>query len=212
MRLLETQACDIAISDDGLQHYAMARDLEIAVIDGTRGLGNGLLLPAGPLREPAARLQEVDWVIANGEPSGVMKDESVMRMHADGFFNLATTERLDCEEFVRRYPQIHAVCGIGNPARFFNSLHELGLSTVKHTYSDHYNFAGPEVRFGDALQVVCTEKDAAKLNHLEDDFSHVWFLRVSVELPEEAHQRLCELLHERGIVPNRELVDSGGLA
>lgn len=211
LRLLETQVCDIAISDDGLQHYAMARDLEIAVIDGTRGLGNGLLLPAGPLREPATRLQEVDWVIANGEPSRVMENESVMRMHADGFFNLATTERLDCDEFVRRYPQIHAVCGIGNPARFFNSLHELGLSTVKHTYSDHYNFAGPEVRFGDALQVVCTEKDASKLNHLEDDFSHVWFLRVSVELPAEAHQRLCALLNERGIVPNRELANSGGL-
>ncbi len=211
LRLLETQVCDIAISDDGLQHYAMARDLEIAVIDGSRGLGNGLLLPAGPLREPATRLAEVDWVIANGEPSGVVEEETVMRMQADGFFNLATTERLDSDEFVHRYPQIHAVCGIGNPARFFNSLHELGLSTVKHTYSDHYNFAGPEVRFGDGLQVVCTEKDAAKLNHLEDDFSHVWFLRVSVELPEEAHQRLCELLHERGIVPNRELAHSGGL-
>jgi subfamily B ATP-binding cassette protein MsbA len=211
LRLLETQVCDIAISDDGLQHYAMARDIEIAVIDGTRGLGNGLLLPAGPLREPAGRLEQVDWVIANGEPSGLVENESVMRMHADGFFNLTTSRRLDCTEFVRRFPQIHAVCGIGNPDRFFSSLHELGLSTVKHTYSDHYDFSGPEVRFGDALQVVCTEKDAAKLNHLEEDFSHVWFLRVSVDLPEEARQRLRDLLQARGIAPNLEVAESGGL-
>ena len=124
-----------------------------------------------------------------------------MRMHADGFFNLASPQRLDCDEFASLYPQIHAVCGIGNPGRFFGSLHELGLATNKHTYSDHYNFAGPEVRFGDGLQVVCTEKDAAKLNHLEEDFSHVWFLRVSVDLPDEATQRLRGLLSERAIAP-----------
>ena len=82
LRLLETQVCDIAISDDGLQHYAMARDLEIAVVDGARGLGNGLLLPAGPLREPVERLEQVDWVVANGEPSRLVPDESIMRMRS----------------------------------------------------------------------------------------------------------------------------------
>lgn len=204
LRLLETQVCDIAISDDGLQHYAMARDLEIAVVDGARGLGNGLLLPAGPLREPVSRLQQVDWVVANGEPSNLVEDESVMHMQADAFYNLASGEQLDCETFVERYPQVHAVCGIGNPGRFFQTLHNLGINTLKHTYSDHYNFAGPEVRFADGMQVVCTEKDAAKLNHLEDDFSHVWFLRVSVQMPPEARAKLMTLLQERAISPRRQ--------
>jgi tetraacyldisaccharide 4'-kinase len=214
LRLLETQVCDIAISDDGLQHYAMARDLEIAIVDGARGVGNGLLLPAGPLREPLARLSEVDWVIANGEASGLVEEESVMRMHADGFINLASAEQLSCSAFLERYTQVHAVCGIGNPRRFFESLHELGVSTIKHTYSDHYDFAGPEVRFGDGMQVVCTEKDAAKLKHLEDDFSHVWFLRVSVQLPAAAREKLTTLLAERAIAPRKveshdEGVDEG---
>lgn len=201
LRLLETQVCDIAISDDGLQHYAMARDIEIAIIDGARGVGNGRLLPAGPLREPVERLQEVDWVIANGESSGLVEAESVMRMRADGFINLASSEQLTCAAFCGRFSQVHAVCGIGNPRRFFESLHELGISTIKHTYSDHYDFSGPEVRFGDGMQVVCTEKDAAKLKHLEDDFSHVWYLRVSVQLETNARDILQGLLVERAIVP-----------
>jgi tetraacyldisaccharide 4'-kinase len=149
------------------------------------------------------RLQEVDWVISNGEPSGLVESESVMRMHADGFINLASGEQLTCAAFCGRYSQVHAVCGIGNPRRFFESLHELGISTIKHTYSDHYDFAGPEVRFGDGMQVVCTEKDAAKLKHLEDDFSHVWFLRVSVQLETNARDILVGLLEARAIAPQR---------
>jgi len=203
LRLLETQVCDIAISDDGLQHHAMARDLEIAVVDGARGIGNGLLLPAGPLREPVSRLQEVDWVVANGEASNLVEDESIMRMKADGLFNLASGQSMTVEDFAAQYEQVHAVCGIGNPSRFFQSLHELGISTVKHIYSDHYNFAGPEVRFTDGMQIVCTEKDAAKLKHLEGDFSQVWYLRVSVALPAEARERLLKMLADRAIAPQR---------
>ena len=207
IRLLETQICDIVISDDGLQHSAMARDIEIVVIDGARGVGNGLLIPAGPLREPVTRLQEVDWIVANGESSGLVERETVMQVHAEGFFNLVSGEQLSNQQFVAKYPQVHAVCGIGNPRRFFETLQALDLSTLKHTYSDHYNFAGPEVRFADGLQVVCTEKDAAKLKHLEDDFSHVWFLRVSVHMPDEAHKQFLNLLTARAIVPNKTIGD-----
>ena len=96
------------------------------------------------------------------------------------------------------------MCGIGNPGRFFQTLHELGLNTLKHTYSDHYNFAGPEAQFDDVLPVVCTEKDAAKFKHLAGDYSHVWFLRVSVELPDTATSHLADLLNARAIVPRRE--------
>ena len=204
LRLLETQLCDVAISDDGLQHYDMARDLEIAVVDGIRGLGNGLLLPAGPLREPAARLKEVDWVVANGRSTGLVETETVMHMRPVGFYSLGRARPIDPEEFVRRFPKVHALCGIGNPGRFFQTLHELGLNTLKHTYSDHYNFAGPEAQFDDVLPVVCTEKDAAKFKHLAGDYSHVWFLRVSVELPDTATSHLADLLNARAIVPRRE--------
>ncbi len=207
LRLLETQVCDIAIADDGLQHYAMARDLEIAVVDGTRGLGNGLLLPAGPLREPVERLQTVDWVIANGEESNLVEDETVMRMQADGFYNLVTGEVMAPADFVATHSEVHAVCGIGNPNRFFQTLRDLGLNSIKHIYSDHYNFTGEEVRFDDTLPVVCTEKDAAKLKNLEEEFRQVWYLRVSVALPDSARERLLCMLKERAIAPRRNADD-----
>jgi len=209
LRLLETQSCDIAISDDGLQHYAMARDIEIVVVDGARGVGNGLLLPAGPLREPVERLRAVDWIIANGEASGLADNETVMHMQANDFYNLVTEQPMACEAFVQRYPRVHAVCGIGNPTRFFSTLHNVGVETLTHIYSDHYEFSGEEVKFDDGLPVVCTEKDAAKINHGEDDFSHVWFLRVSVVLPDEALPRLRELLSQRGITPSTVAIETG---
>jgi len=208
LRLLETQGCDVAISDDGLQHYAMARDIEIAVVDGARGVGNGKLLPAGPMREPLARLETVDWVIANGEESGLVAKETVMQMRADGFFNITTNEFLSCDDFLERHQQVHAVCGIGNPGRFFASLREIGMSTVKHSYRDHYAFDGTEVQFDDALPVICTEKDAAKLRHLDLDMRHVWYLQVSVLLPEEATTTLHSLLSQHSIVPRREGIAS----
>ena len=205
LRMLETQACDIAISDDGLQHYAMARDIEIAVVDGTRGIGNGRLLPAGPLREPVSRLDDVDWVIANGEASNLVETESIMRMKADGFVNVTTNEWLTPEEFLDLYKEVHAVCGIGNPGRFFTTLHEIGLQAQQHVYRDHHDFKGVEVLFMDDLPVVCTEKDAAKLTNLEQPFPHVWFLRVSVDLPAEAVERLASLLERQAINPQQDL-------
>lgn len=203
LRMLETQDCDIAISDDGLQHYAMARDIEICVIDGARGVGNGMLLPAGPLREPVSRLQEVDWVVANGKSSNLVDNESIMRMKADGFWSLDEETMMSIDEFLERHPHVHAVCGIGNPARFFSTLRGLGVSVVQHVYRDHHEFSGLEVKFDDGVAVVCTEKDAAKLKNLDIDIENIWFLRVSVELPDEALARLKDLLAQRAIAPRR---------
>ncbi len=205
LRMLETQACDIAISDDGLQHYAMARDIEIAVVDGTRGVGNGRLLPAGPLREPVSRLSEVDWVISNGEASNLVPNESVMKLRADGFVNVASNEWLTPEEFIGLHQNVHAVCGIGNPGRFFTTLHQLGLGVAQHVYRDHHDYKGEEVIFADETPVVCTEKDAAKLKNLEQQFSQVWFLSVSVELPRDALLRLQALLEHQAIRPQQDL-------
>ena len=138
LRILETQACDIAISDDGLQHYNMARDVEICVVDGSRGIGNGFLLPAGPLREPVERLDEVDWVVANGEPSNLIDEETVMRLVPDGFIHVQSNEWLDMDSFVQRHAKVHAVCGIGNPARFFQTLRDLDITALQHVYDDPY--------------------------------------------------------------------------
>jgi tetraacyldisaccharide 4'-kinase len=201
LRLLETQDCDIAISDDGLQHYGMARDLEIAVIDGARGVGNGLLLPAGPLREPVQRLERVDWVIANGELSNLIENETVMHLVADKLINLGSGLEFDMHDFAMNNPRVQAVCGIGNPQRFVLSLRDLGLAPELHAYSDHFDFKGPEVQFTDSLPVVCTEKDAAKFKHLEIDLDYVYYLQVSVDLPPTAPQRLQDLLSERAIAP-----------
>ncbi len=137
-----------------------------------------------------------------------------MRMRADGFYSLDGQQMIFVEDFVERYPICHAVCGIGNPSRFFQSLNEVGLSITQHVYRDHHDFDGSEVKFEDDMVVVCTEKDAAKLNNLDTGIEHVWFLRVSVELPSEASTKLRELLRTRAISPRRvnqdgELITSG---
>ncbi|MEM9621801.1 MAG: lipid A export permease/ATP-binding protein MsbA [Pseudomonadota bacterium] len=227
VRLLQAQGCDVAISDDGLQHYAMARDLEIAVVDGTRGFGNGLLLPAGPLREPIARLSEVDWVVANGERVELpMRDnrsvetlagkmpghqQTVMIMQPVEFHNVVTHETMSCEQFVKIHTDVHAVCGIGNPQRFFSTLEDLQISAEQHAFPDHYEFAVEDVTFTDGKPVICTEKDAAKLKHLELQSLSIWYLRVAVVLPEVAQQRLDQLLTSRAIRPAGSVAESAEL-
>ncbi|MEZ5560745.1 MAG: lipid A export permease/ATP-binding protein MsbA [Pseudomonadales bacterium] len=130
--LLEQQNCDLVIADDGLQHYALARDIEIAVVDGERGLGNGLCLPAGPLREPGERLQEVDWVVVNGRPLRLRDDEQPMHVVPVAFVNLASGARLDCDAFAARHHDVHAVAGVGNLPRFFAVLRGLGIEPIPH--------------------------------------------------------------------------------
>ncbi len=203
LRLLEAEGCDIAVSDDGLQHHAMARDLEIAVIDGQRGIGNGRLLPAGPLREPVDRLETVDWVISNSEASNLVEGETVMHMLPEAFHNVGTGDVLSCDEFTALNPNVHAACGIGNPHRFFTTLMNLGLVTDKHIFRDHHEFSSGDIEFDDNRAIVCTEKDAAKLNHLETNLTNVWFLRVSVDLPDDALDKLSQLLTERAIAPGK---------
>ena len=201
VRLLEVEGCDVVVSDDGLQHYNMARDLEIAVIDGTRGIGNGRLLPAGPLREPKQRLSEVDWVITNGETTDLVDNATLMQMRPVAFCNLVTDLDIDCEEFVQRYPLVNAVCGIGNPDRFYHTLSAMGMEYHEHSFPDHYEFKEEDILAGEPAPVVCTEKDAAKFRHLEADMAHMWYLRVVVDLPENAKEHLQQLLVDRAITP-----------
>ena len=170
--------CDVLVLDDGLQHYRIGRDIEIAVMD-ERGFGNGYLFPAGPLREPVSRLRTVDAVVCNGAADG---NGYAMRLEGREFFRLTDAARaLDAVALGSR--RIHAVAGIGDPARFFRHLEALGLEVVPHPFPDHHAYVASDLEFGESLPIVMTEKDAVKCEHFaaaaEPGF---WVLPVSAEL------------------------------
>jgi len=163
-RLLTSRgSLDVILCDDGLQHYRLRRMFEIAVIDGTRGLGNGLCLPAGPLREPQSRLKSVDAIVVN---QGDFGHAGVLRAAVEptGLIELATGARHRLEEFAGR--QVHAVAAIGNPARFFDLLERADLEVEAHPRPDHAVPGSDDLRFDDGAPVMITEKDAVKCGHL----------------------------------------------
>ncbi|MEO8145832.1 MAG: tetraacyldisaccharide 4'-kinase [Betaproteobacteria bacterium] len=162
-RMLREQhpECDVIVTDDGLQHYALARDIEICVVD-ARGFWNGFLLPAGPLREPASRLSSVDAVIAHECP-----DVKGYRMQLQGENLVRITDAHDVRP-VKSFAgqKVHAVAGIGDPKRFFLHLARFGLKPVPHPFPDHHAFSAADLDFGDEAPVVMTEKDAVKCRRL----------------------------------------------
>lgn len=180
--LLQQTACDVIISDDGLQHYRLGRNIEIAVIDGSRGLGNGRCLPAGPLREPPARLAEVDWVIINtGETAGFTYPNAVtMQLSAQQLRRVRTQEAVELS--VLEDCSVNAVAGIGNPERFFKTLRALRIRPIRHVFADHHAFTLKDITFGDALPVIMTEKDAVKCRTLTDS-DRYYYLPVTAQLP-----------------------------
>lgn len=173
--LAEHPDCDLIVCDDGLQHYRLARDLEIAVED-ERGQGNGLMLPAGPLREPAARPVDA-WVI-NGERA---RREGAFRMLLEpaGLYRLIDpSAQLGIEDL--RGKRLHAVAGIGHPARFFASLAALGLSATAHAFPDHHAYRRQDLDFPGCDAVLMTEKDAVKCRRFGRD--DLYALRVTAKL------------------------------
>jgi tetraacyldisaccharide 4'-kinase len=158
-QLLVNAGCDVVVSDDGLQHYALARDCEIVVIDGDRRFGNGRLLPAGPLREPTSRLDRVDAVVVNGGPAP-LQGAFCMRLDANDALGLLGGEVRALQEFAGL--AVHAVAGIGNPERFFNMLRAYGIEVTGHPLPDHARLQAADITFADHRPVLMTEKDAVK--------------------------------------------------
>jgi len=201
--LHEGSRCDLVIADDGLQHYALARDMEVLVLDGRRGIGNGLRLPAGPLREGTERLAEVDWVVSTDVASALCPEATVMRLTPRRFVRLDAQAELDCETFVRRHGEVNAVAGIGNPERFFATLTSLGLTLETRALPDHHAYRGAELEFANAHPVVTTEKDAVKLERLGALRREVWYLEVDAELEavagETPEAKLSALLRIHGV-------------
>lgn len=188
--LLRHADVDIIVSDDGLQHYALARDIEVAVLDGVRRFGNGACVPAGPLREPAARLDRVDLIVTNGiaargEFSMRYVAERLVRVGAGGEAELLST-------FAEK--TVHAVAGIGNPDSFFSLLKRHGFRITPHVFPDHHRYQARDLAFDDDLPVVMTEKDAVKCEHFNDD--RLWYVPIEAELPEVFERRFKTLLRK----------------
>ena len=171
---LQHPEVDLVVLDDGLQHYALRRDVEIAVVD-SRGFGNGLLLPAGPLREPRARLRSVDAVVSHG---AAVKG---FAMALEGEVAHRMTDARERQPLAAwRGRTVHAVAGIGDPSRFFVHVGRHGPKVVPHPFADHHGFRPDELDFGDEAPVLMTEKDAVKLRrHARANW---WVLPVSARL------------------------------
>jgi len=168
--------CDVLILDDGLQHYRLARDIEIAVED-ERGAGNGLLLPAGPLREPVSR--RVDAWVVNAAPGGAHHPSFRMDLRGDAFRRLAAP-RDSVPAAALAGKKLHAVAGIGHPKRFFDQLARLGLTSVNHAFPDHHAYQAGELDFRDCEALLMTEKDAVKCEAFARQ--HWYALQVEAEL------------------------------
>ncbi len=202
IKALEQEGCGVVVADDGMQHYRMARDLEICVVDGERGWGNGHLLPMGPLREPLSRLSGVSCLVVNS------RGDSDARIRIPDFdeplrqfamvLQVGSLEPLKGQNSGRppRPPErVHALAGIGNPQRFFRALEALGFEVIPHAFSDHHKFVADDLQFDDDLPLIMTAKDAVKCGAFAPP--GVWVLPVSAELEPAFYEFVLEQLAHR---------------
>jgi tetraacyldisaccharide 4'-kinase len=192
--LLDKSDCNVILSDDGLQHYALNRDIEIAVIDGERRFGNGYCLPAGPLREPIERLQSVDFIVVNGEKSE--DNEFSMQIAGNTAVNLVSGQQKPLQAFSTT--NCHALAGIGNPDRFFKLLESAGLACKTHSFPDHYKFQPSDISFPDSEPVLMTEKDAVKCMAFAG--GQHWYVPVKAFPDADFAEGLLRRLRERNKV------------
>ena len=195
--LLAKADVDVVVADDGLQHYALQRDVEIAVLDGMRGVGNGLCLPAGPLREPVSRLAECDLVVANGRATGLAANELVMTAEATALVHVASGQRMAPNAFAARQSSVAALAGIGNPARFEETLRSIGIDVRVQAFPDHHQFKRSDLDTPAAALVV-TEKDAEKIKAF-NDIDHCWHLEIEMRFAAPVDEQLQALFAGAGI-------------
>ncbi len=175
--LLASEHLDLILCDDGMQHYRLARDLELVLIDAARGLGNRRCLPAGPLREPVERLKAADAILFNGAEQDTAEGFG-FRLQPSALVNLRTGERRALDHFSAGQ-RLHAVAGIGNPQRFFNTLQGLGWQPLPHPFADHAQFSAQNLAFTPPLPLVMTEKDAVKCRSFAAE--NWWYLAVEAQ-------------------------------
>lgn len=196
------QSVDVIVSDDGLQHLRLARDCEIALVDGARGFGNGRLLPAGPLREPASRLEHVDVIVVNGavEHASLLHERLPhagavcrMRLTLGPAQPLQGGSSVPLERFAGA--RVHAVAGIGHPSRFFRDLSGRGLEVIEHPFPDHHPFAPEELAFPDDLPILMTEKDAVRCTGFAT--SRMWLVPADAHLEASDARALLERVASR---------------
>ena len=190
--------CNVLLSDDGLQHYALRRSFEIVAMDASRGLGNGHLLPAGPLREPPTRLKEVDAVVTlvatASEPSRGDGRETQMSHEPLVWRNLVDAHAI-ADTTRWRAGVVHAVAGVANPRRFFDLLRSLGLDPVCHAFPDHHRYRRADIEFTGAVAVLMTEKDAVKCAAFAD--ARCWCLPIRARIDAALVERIERTLHGR---------------
>ncbi len=186
-RLLLEQGVEVVIADDGLQHYALCRDIELAVVDGQRLFGNGRLLPAGPLREPLSRLASVHSVLVNspigsGQTPELGAPVSTFKLKPGEARRLGSEQRRPLDAFAGQ--AAHAVAAIGNPDRFFSMLEAFDIRVIAHPLPDHAELSSDDFAFADGLPVFITEKDAVKCRHL--DHRGAWYVPVDAVFSSDA--------------------------
>jgi tetraacyldisaccharide 4'-kinase len=189
---------DVVIADDGLQHLRLARDCEIVVVDGARGFGNGRLLPAGPLREPALRVRLASVVVVNGVPEhasllvgeGRLAPTTLqMSLHGGEAYRLDGLAGPQSLQHFSGKP-VHAVAGIGNPSRFFRDLRARGIDVIEHPYPDHHPFVAADLTFDDDLPVLMTQKDAVRCRSLANP--RLWYVPVVARFTDTQGRELLD--------------------
>jgi tetraacyldisaccharide 4'-kinase len=189
-RELVARGCQVILCDDGLQHLALRRDMEIAVVDAARGVGNGWMLPAGPLREAARRLAQVDMVVLNGTQSPALEVSALrtvrMVLEPGTVCSLAGSREAPLDDF--RATRVHAYAGIGNPERFFTMLRASGLGLIAHPFADHHRYVVADFVTGDAYPILMTEKDAVKCAAVADQ--RMWYVPVTAHVAATDRARL----------------------
>ena len=189
-KLLSETECDVIISDDGMQHYSLDRDIEIAVFDGLRGTGNNLCLPAGPLRESLNRVKDVDFIVSSSQSlqDSTIKEDYVMEYKPVKWIRISDNESFEPNNWPLSRV-VHAVAGIGNPSKFYNLIRNLGLQPIEHSFPDHYQFNEEDLSFNDQLPIIMTEKDSVRCRDI--NLKNIWYLKVEAKLLNELADKIA---------------------